>query len=182
MLTVIVDLISNVEGQYIPIKTFTTVTPAVLSHWAGRVPVWGFPGEEQGHSKWRADQCAEGQQGEINNIYYIILFIQWPKTDFTKAYVLWANWKHQMPGWGKQLPPLAELSGSHKVRNTHTWRLIPTDVRFYLALTRKIDSTVATRHLLKENLSFCKLERIPKIFFNLLSSKSKVCIHLVCIA
>lgn len=40
------------------------LTQAMLCRRAGGVPVWRLPGEEQGHSEWRTDQCAEGQQGE----------------------------------------------------------------------------------------------------------------------
>lgn len=40
------------------------LTQTMLCRRAGGVPVWRLPGEEQGHGEWRADQCAEGQQGE----------------------------------------------------------------------------------------------------------------------
>lgn len=42
----------------------------------GGVPVWGFPGEKQGHSQWGADKCAEKQQGEIVIRFYLLLVIR----------------------------------------------------------------------------------------------------------
>lgn len=41
--------------------TFSLPGPLCL----GGVPVWGFPGEKQGHSQWGADKCAEKEQGEM---------------------------------------------------------------------------------------------------------------------
>lgn len=51
------------QSQWNVLTAMVTQT-ATYCHPAGGIPVWRLPGEEQGHSEWRTDQCAEGQQGE----------------------------------------------------------------------------------------------------------------------
>ena len=97
---------------------------------AGGVPVWRFPGEEQGHSEWRTDQCAESQQGEEHKHIHIHIKLMYSRSKTeelclfecinVRLKALWSVHWDQSPeacsSWRAVAPALLFTEGSVKQR------------------------------------------------------------------